>query len=83
MEQDPDITYSRFNKRFFFFLCTPLAIFRFRGRQYLYLFVFVFVFVFLSNCTVGLFWGTHFDPFSRASLLQPIKEATASPKQSH
>ena len=69
MEQDPDITYSRFNKRFFHFLWTPLAIFRFGGRLYIILFYF---FIELYS-PMGLFWGTHFDPVSRAG----------SPKQSH
>ena len=56
MEQDPDITYSRFNKRFFHFLWTPLAIFRFRGRPYLYLFLFLFLFFYrivLWDCFGG------------------------------
>lgn len=58
MEQDPDITYSRFNKRFSNFLWTPLAIFRFRGR--LYIILFYFILFFLSNCTYLWDWlGVH------------------------
>ena len=72
MEQDPDITYSRFNKRFSNFLWTPLAIFRFCGRLYIILFYFIYFFIELY-LPMGLFWGTHFDPVSRAG----------SPKQSH
>lgn len=59
MEQDPDITYSRFNKRFSNFLWTLLTIFRFRGRLSI-LYYFILFYFFLSNCTcLWVCFGVH------------------------
>lgn len=63
MEQDPDITYSRFNKRFSNFLWTPLTIFRFRGRLYIILFYFIIYFFIELYLPMGLFWVHIFTQF--------------------
>lgn len=67
MEQDPDITYSRFNKRFFQFPLDSLGNFQV-SLETVYYFILFYFFIELY-LPMGLFWGSRFDPVSRAGLL--------------